>query len=172
SPAWRAPLTTCFSMCPSPCICTQYRHGGLHVDCSSRFLKNVYMPLPENTVSLSFQNNMLTNIHSGRLDKLNHIQTLNLSQNPWSCDCNIAYLKHWMEDNPNVVVTGATCQSPLHCQRMPIIQLTGNEFASCGGRQHVDCQGFFANTVIMMSLMLLIIILVAWAASVSKENAS
>ncbi|XP_041128881.1 platelet glycoprotein IX-like [Polyodon spathula] len=158
--------------CPSSCDCSLLGDEGLQVDCSSRWLKEV-PTLPDKTVLLDLQNNMLTGIQAGRFDRLHHLQRLNLSQNPLSCDCDIVYLKHWLDDNANVSVTGATCKDPASPETpTTITQLNGNEFAGCRSTNPIDCWGLLRiDLTILGVFVLLVLIPVAYLYLITKRLA-
>ncbi|KAK1158605.1 platelet glycoprotein IX-like [Acipenser oxyrinchus oxyrinchus] len=158
--------------CPASCDCSLLGDEGLQVDCSSRWLKEV-PTLPDNTVLLYLQNNMLAGIQAGRFDRLHHLQRLDLSQNPLSCDCGIVYLKHWLDDNANVSVTGATCKGPASPETLTVItQLSGNDFAGCRSTNPIDCWGLLKIDLIMLGVfVLLVLIPVAYLYWISKRLA-
>ncbi|GCC37797.1 chondroadherin-like protein [Chiloscyllium punctatum] len=58
--------------------------------------------------SLYLENNKLSNIPD--LKKFTSLHTINLSNNPWNCDCPLLHLRRWIE-NTNVKVT-AICSLP------------------------------------------------------------
>ncbi|KAL0159037.1 hypothetical protein M9458_047113, partial [Cirrhinus mrigala] len=66
--------------------------------------------LPASITELLLQNNFLTTITPGHLDQLHHLQLVDLSGNPFHCDCSI---------------------HPAELAQRPIDKLTDADFASC-----------------------------------------
>ncbi|XP_038667950.1 slit homolog 3 protein-like [Scyliorhinus canicula] len=97
--------------CPTSCKCTALGVRDLKVDCSSVQLKEVPV-LPESTVELHLQNNHLTTVAPGMFDKLQKLKKIDLSGNPWNCDCHLAYLKHWLEDQQLKSNSSVYCLAP------------------------------------------------------------
>ncbi|MBN3325339.1 GPIX protein, partial [Atractosteus spatula] len=155
--------------CPTPCTCTLLGTGELHVGCSSLGLHTI-PTLPDSTVSLNLQYNQLTTVAPGSFDKLRNLRTLQLSHNPWVCDCDIVYLKHWLEDNKvNVMVEEVKCAKPAHTKGRAITQLHGNEFPGCNPSRKLDCSGYFQRFMILAGIALLSLLLMAWLTWCSKR---
>ncbi len=73
------------------CRCKVLLSRGLRANCSSQGLTTV-PHLPGEITELLLQNNLLTTVTPGHLDQLHHLQLVNLSRNPFHCDCSIQYL--------------------------------------------------------------------------------
>uniref|UniRef100_A0A4W3I7P3 Platelet glycoprotein IX n=1 Tax=Callorhinchus milii TaxID=7868 RepID=A0A4W3I7P3_CALMI len=97
--------------CPDPCHCTPLSPGGLKVDCSRLGLREV-PALPENTSELYLQSNRLTAVAPGTFDKPRDLRRVELSNNPWVCDCQIAYLRQWLRGQELRMERKIRCSSP------------------------------------------------------------
>ncbi|XP_067908424.1 glycoprotein IX (platelet) [Heterodontus francisci] len=145
-------------LCPPSCQCTNLDDQGSKVDCSSKLLKEVPV-LPENTVELYLQNNHLTTVAPGTFDKLQNLRKVDLSRNPWNCDCHIIYVKHWLEDqqlnsNPSVL-----CSTPDLINGKQILNLTGNEYLACNSHESIQCKTFLHKDIWLVAASLLVCIL-------------
>ncbi|XP_031812486.1 platelet glycoprotein IX isoform X2 [Sarcophilus harrisii] len=116
--------------CPPPCDCQTLETFGLLVDCSNKGLTMV-PSLPQNTRQLYLQNNNLTSIPAGTFDHLNYIYKINVTNNPWHCNCSILYLKHWLEDHMWGILHLTKCASPAITANLSLNLLTGNELEGC-----------------------------------------
>ncbi|XP_078518409.1 platelet glycoprotein IX [Lissotriton helveticus] len=157
--------------CPLSCICTAVLRKGLEIDCSSQRLKEV-PDLPHNTIKLYLQNNSLTTVPAGRVDHLLHLQEVDVSNNPWNCDCQILYLKLWLEDQHMVHnLANVRCLTPVSAGLRPLRQLTGNELAGCRRPWPINCHEFFGRDLILIGLALLLLALMSCAVWVAKSLA-
>ncbi|XP_069353768.1 platelet glycoprotein IX [Eulemur rufifrons] len=114
--------------CPAPCTCRALETMGLWVDCRGREL--VALPaLPPHTRHLLLANNSLRSVPPGAFDPLPRLQTLDVTQNPWHCDCSLVYLRLWLEDRAPEALQQVRCASPDVAKGRPLRQLGG-----CGWR--------------------------------------
>ncbi|XP_041046683.1 glycoprotein IX (platelet) isoform X1 [Carcharodon carcharias] len=155
-------------LCPVSCQCTELGDQGLKVDCSSKHLKEV-PGLPGNTVELYLQNNYLTTIAPGMFDKLQNLRKVNLSNNPWECDCHITYLKHWLEDqqlnsNPSVY-----CSTPVLINGKQLLNLTGNEYVVCTSHELIQCKQLLYRSIWLVAAFLLVFILLLCTVCIAKH---
>ncbi|NXB06665.1 GPIX protein, partial [Cnemophilus loriae] len=155
--------------CPSPCSCRSLGEArGTRVDCSSRGL--LALPaLPRRARSLHLHNNSLASVPAGALDGLGHLQELHLGDNPWHCDCRIAYLKLWLQDFSAPALARLRCASPAHLRMKPLAQLTGNELGACKRLLPTKCLQFFWRDLVLIAAAVITLILVAWALKFSKK---
>uniref|UniRef100_A0A8D2JHT9 Glycoprotein IX platelet n=1 Tax=Sciurus vulgaris TaxID=55149 RepID=A0A8D2JHT9_SCIVU len=117
--------------CPAQCSCQALESMGLRVDCVGRGL--VALPaLPAHTRQLLLTNNSLRTVPPGAFDHLPQLQTLEVAHNPWHCDCDLTYLRLWLEDRMPEALLDAHCASPGRAARHPLGQLTGYQLGSCG----------------------------------------
>jgi hypothetical protein len=76
--------------------------------------------------TLSFEGNALTSLPEtakGVLDKLN---TVNIQNNPWICDCKLAWLQDWVNNNANKLqgsINDIKCHAPLGFENIPLIRV-------------------------------------------------
>uniref|UniRef100_UPI00398EC3DB platelet glycoprotein IX n=1 Tax=Pristiophorus japonicus TaxID=55135 RepID=UPI00398EC3DB len=155
-------------LCPVSCRCTKLSDQGFKVDCSAKHLKEVPV-LPENTIELYLQNNHLTTVAPGMFDKLQNLRKIDLSGNPWNCDCHIGYLKHWLEDqklNSNLPVL---CSAPVLINGKQILDLTGNEYPACKSHELIQCNLFLDRDIWLFAASLLVLILLLCAAYIAKH---
>ncbi|XP_078065840.1 platelet glycoprotein IX [Mustelus asterias] len=154
--------------CPSSCQHTELGGQDLKVDCSFRHLKEV-PAVPENTVELYLQNNHLTTVAPGTFDKLQNLRKIDLSGNPWNCDCRITYLKHWLEDQQLKPNPPVCCASPALINGKRLLNLTGNEYAVCPGRESIQCKPFLYRDIWLVVAFLLVLILLLCTVCMAKH---
>ena len=69
---------------------------------------------------VTLHDNKLTSLSQGVFDFLKNLNHLDLSNNPWECDCSITWLKVWLDSRPaNFVLDNAnttSCSSPQDVQ--------------------------------------------------------
>ncbi|XP_054831356.1 platelet glycoprotein IX isoform X3 [Eublepharis macularius] len=122
--------TSYASSCPDVCTCSPSNSQPLKVDCSFRELETLPL-IPNSTQELYLQHNNLESIPAGAFDYLQGLNVINLSSNPWHCDCGLWYLKNWMEDQAGGLhSSGVKCSSPPSLRQKPMSELT-NELTSC-----------------------------------------
>ncbi|XP_032893111.1 platelet glycoprotein IX-like [Amblyraja radiata] len=155
-------------LCPVPCECTELRDHGFRVDCSSKLLKEIPV-LPENTIELYLQENHLTTVAPGKFDKLQNLRKLNLSSNPWNCDCHIAYLKHWLEDQKLISDSSVLCSTPAVINGKHILNLTGNEYPACKNHELILCKLIIHRNIGIFAVSLLVFLLLACAVHIAKH---
>ncbi|KAM8930752.1 uncharacterized protein RCH25_006718 [Pelodytes ibericus] len=158
--------------CPPLCDCRPIERKGLDVDCSHRKLKAL-PELPENTIKLHLQSNSLTSVPTGIFDPLMNLEMVDLSDNPWSCDCNFFYLKVWLESNEDLVINFANvrCATPASISQVPFQNLSGNEFQDCKKRWPIHCEGFFVRDLYLIGLAVSLLIMMSYAYRISKRLA-
>uniref|UniRef100_A0A8C4QK08 Glycoprotein Ib platelet subunit beta n=1 Tax=Eptatretus burgeri TaxID=7764 RepID=A0A8C4QK08_EPTBU len=112
--------------CPSPCTCTWSK-----VDCSSKSQASLPDTLPRYMTDLMLNNNTLKNIPPGTFDIFDHLEHLELNDNPWHCDCNIAYMRSWMIKNENrEQFKRVKCSSPEPLRGRVIMYLQPEELSA------------------------------------------
>ncbi|NWV18465.1 GPIX protein, partial [Origma solitaria] len=155
--------------CPSPCSCTPLAGAqGTRVDCSSRGLRSL-PALPRRTRSLLLNNNSLASIPAGALDSLGGLQELDVSHNPWHCDCRILYLRQWLQDSAAPALAALRCASPAALRAQPLAQLTGNELGGCKSLLPTKCLQFFWRDLALIAAAVITLLLAVWALKVSRK---
>ncbi|XP_068940622.1 platelet glycoprotein IX [Petaurus breviceps papuanus] len=145
--------------CPLPCDCQALETFGLMVDCSNRGLTTV-PALPNTTRHLYLQNNNLSSIAAGTFDHLSYVYRVDVTGNPWHCDCSILYLKLWLEDHTENILHLTRCASPAITASLSFSQLTGNELEGCREQLYPDqYHVFFWGDLVLIVLSVLSIIL-------------
>lgn len=135
-PAWAALLLLWTAVqaaedCPAACSCRTLGTMGLEVDCQSRGLAAL-PALPAHTRHLLLANNSLRSVPPGAFDHMLQLQTLQLANNPWHCDCGLTYLRLWLQDRAQGELPRVRCASPGHASGRALSQLSGSELGACG----------------------------------------
>uniref|UniRef100_UPI00358F48B9 platelet glycoprotein IX n=1 Tax=Myxine glutinosa TaxID=7769 RepID=UPI00358F48B9 len=115
------------------CTCTKESKSTKYVDviCQRSNPKMFFENIPAFTKSLKFNEAGLTYLPNGALDRLHHLEEVDFHKNPWHCDCNIIYLRQWLEDNMAISKGHPTCGTPNKLETTRVKDLTGNEFENC-----------------------------------------
>uniref|UniRef100_A0A8C2CJZ0 Glycoprotein IX (platelet) n=1 Tax=Cyprinus carpio TaxID=7962 RepID=A0A8C2CJZ0_CYPCA len=146
------------------CRCKTLLSLGLRVNCSSQGLRSV-PHLPAEITELLLQNNLLTTITPGHLDRLHHLQLVNLSGNPFHCDCSIQYLRQWLQRNKAISVM-PVCASPTELAHRSIDELTDADFVSCVSGH---CFEWVYNVILCLMLCFLIGLLL-WCLQLARNS--
>ncbi|KAK2885973.1 hypothetical protein Q8A67_016810 [Cirrhinus molitorella] len=146
------------------CSCVTLPSSGLRVNCSSQGLRSIPQ-LPISITELLLQNNLLTTITPGHLDQLHDLQLVNLSGNPFHCDCSIQYLSQWLKRNKAANVM-PVCASPAELAQRSIDALTDADFTSCVSDY---CFGWVYNGILCFMLCFLIGLLL-WCLQLARNS--
>ncbi|XP_006135002.1 platelet glycoprotein Ib beta chain [Pelodiscus sinensis] len=136
--------------CPSPCSCSTNI-----INCMSKELTESSLPasFSPSTQMIYLNNNHLTSIPSGLLDNLKNLQVLHLWGNPWECDCDILYLRSWLQWQQNrTLYQNVLCASPEHLQGRVIAYLSEDEIIS-------TCQFWYCSIALISQVCLFLLIL-------------
>ncbi|XP_018412672.1 PREDICTED: platelet glycoprotein IX-like [Nanorana parkeri] len=156
-------------LCPTSCSCSAIETHGLIVNCNSRHLKTV-PDLPITTVKLYLQNNLMTTVPPGALDHLVSLQEVDISGNPWNCDCNILYLKAWLDSQPvQRNHANVQCATPQSASMKAFQNLTGNEMPRCGKPWPIKCKRFFVRDLYMNALAVVVLIFMSYIARMARK---
>ncbi|XP_040272264.1 platelet glycoprotein Ib beta chain [Bufo bufo] len=137
--------------CPSPCSCS----SGI-VDCSYKDLTSTSLPssFPTSTQVIRLDQNNLLFIPNGLLDHLPNLREVYLEHNPWHCDCDILYLRSWLQgQQKKSLYRDVTCASPEPLEGRVIMYLTEDELVT-------TCQYWYCNLALISQLCLFIFIVV------------
>ncbi|KAM5148639.1 platelet glycoprotein IX [Mantella aurantiaca] len=156
-------------LCPPACSCGVIETHGLIVNCSSRHLTNV-PDLPIITVKLYLQNNVITTIPPGALDHLVSLQEVDVSRNPWNCDCSILYLKAWLAAQPvQRNPANVQCATSQLASMKAFQNLTGNEMPRCGRPWPIKCKRFFVRDLYINGLAVVVLIFMSYIARMARK---
>ncbi|XP_041079744.1 platelet glycoprotein Ib beta chain-like isoform X1 [Polyodon spathula] len=161
--------------CPHPCFCSKGT-----IDCSSQSLTAESLPegFPVNALELRLNDNKLTTVPSGLFDRLGKLRAVSLDGNPWSCDCEILYLRAWLlkQENRTLYKTVA-CNSPDSLKGRLVMYLAEDEVQS--GCQYGYCNVAFVFQVVLFvliavqaALLLLVIVFLRRFERISSEAKS
>uniref|UniRef100_A0A8C5QR38 Glycoprotein IX platelet n=1 Tax=Leptobrachium leishanense TaxID=445787 RepID=A0A8C5QR38_9ANUR len=154
-------LQTLFAeACPSSCSCTAIERKGIALNCSFRKLKAL-PEIPVNTIKLFLKNNDLTSVPPGYFDDLTYLDEVDLSSNPWHCDCGIFYVKIWLESQiiPKNI-ENVRCATPTTLSSVPIQNLSGNEIQGCQTSWPIECEEFFVRDLYLIGLAVILTIMI------------
>ncbi|XP_053326768.1 polycystin-1 [Spea bombifrons] len=125
--------------CPDNCTCTNFTvNSPCLVNCSARGLLEA-ASAPANVTTLDLSDNNITTLDKGLFEQLENLQELDLSGNSWVCDCHLAWLPRWAEDQGvTVLETNSTlCAQPSGVSGHPLFNVSfaratcGADFISC-----------------------------------------
>ncbi|XP_063820602.1 platelet glycoprotein Ib beta chain [Pseudophryne corroboree] len=139
------------SACPSPCSCS----AGI-VDCSYHGLLTKSLPasFPSSTQVIRLEKNNLISIPNGLLDNLPDIREVYLQHNPWHCDCDIMYLRSWLQgQQKRGLYRDVTCVTPEPMKGRVIMYLSEDELVT-------TCQYWYCNLALVSQFCLFIFIVV------------
>ncbi|XP_075686667.1 polycystin-1 isoform X2 [Rhinoderma darwinii] len=116
--------------CPGNCTCA---NDSCMVNCSGAGLLDLET-VPANVTVLDLSNNSIETLDRRIFDQLQNLTELNLSDNPWLCDCRMSWLPLWAAENG---VSLEQADSTL-CDGPPVVSgqlLLNASFskATCGG---------------------------------------
>ncbi|KFQ63921.1 platelet glycoprotein Ib beta chain [Pelecanus crispus] len=136
-------------ICPVPCKCATNI-----IDCTSKGLTVAELPVAfrpsAEIIHLSY--NRLTSVPNGLFDNLKSLQVVYLQGNPWECNCDILYLRSWLQWQQNrTLYRDVRCTSPAHLQDRIIAYLTEDEIIS-------TCQYWYCSLALFSQLCLFILL--------------
>ncbi|NXD78918.1 GP1BB protein, partial [Halcyon senegalensis] len=142
-------LPCVIATCPVPCKCATNI-----IDCTSKGLTVEKLPAAfrpsAEIIHLGY--NKLTSIPSGLFDNLQSLQVVYLQGNPWDCNCDILYLRTWLQWQQNrTLYRDVRCTSPAHLQDRIIAYLTEDEIVS-------TCQYWYCSLALLSQLCLFILL--------------
>ncbi|KFV95570.1 Platelet glycoprotein Ib beta chain, partial [Eurypyga helias] len=135
--------------CPVRCKCATNI-----IDCTSKDLTVAKLPAAfrpsAEIIHLAY--NRLTYIPSGLFDNLRSLQVVYLQGNPWECNCDILYLRSWLQWQQNrTIYRDVRCASPARMQDRIIAYLTEDEIIS-------TCQYWYCSLALLSQLSLFILL--------------
>ncbi|KAK7128342.1 hypothetical protein R3I94_016798 [Phoxinus phoxinus] len=139
-------------------------YTAVRVNCSSTGLRALPQ-LHASITDLLLQNNLLTGVSPGHLDMLPDLQRLDLSGNPFHCDCAVLYLRQWLQRNEAVSVS-PVCASPPELAHRPIAELTDADLPSCASD---PCSEWLYDAV-LCSMLCFLIALLLWCVQLARNS--
>nr|XP_033812331.1 platelet glycoprotein Ib beta chain [Geotrypetes seraphini] len=158
--------------CPSPCHCNFNT-----VYCNNMELTEESLPVafPPSTDVIHLSHNVLKALPNGIFDGLLDLREVYLQHNPWTCDCNILYLRSWLQKQQNrKLYRDVVCSSPPTLRGRLIMYLTEDEVLATCQYWHCNlaliCQlCLFIFIILQAILLLLVIIFLRRFQKISKE---
>ncbi|KAH0631741.1 hypothetical protein JD844_019498 [Phrynosoma platyrhinos] len=91
------------------------------------------------TLVRDLSNNRISTLEDGIFDNLFNLSEINLSSNPFLCDCNLAWLPRWLEErNVKVAHASATkCAQPPEVANLPLFNVSFIDI-TCGA-DYIGC---------------------------------
>lgn len=77
-----------------------------------------------NLQSLKINSNCLRSVPESTFDSLARLRSLDLTDNPWTCRCDILYLYRWLLSGGARMAAGIMCTEPSHLARHVLLNLT------------------------------------------------
>ncbi|XP_006157460.1 slit homolog 1 protein [Tupaia chinensis] len=105
------------------------RIGCIHND-SFTGLRNVRL--------LSLYDNQISAIAPGAFDTLQSLSTLNLLANPFNCNCQLAWLGHWLRKR-RIVTGNPRCHNPDFLRQIPLQDVAFPDFRCEEGQEESSC---------------------------------
>ncbi|XP_053783993.1 polycystin-1 isoform X3 [Desmodus rotundus] len=145
--------------CAPPCLCIPAPGAACRVNCSGHGLRTLGPPLhiPADATALDvshnllrvldarllanlsalteldISNNKISTLEEGTFANLFNLSEINLSGNPLECDCGLAWLPRWAEEQQVRVVQpeAATCAGPGPLAGLPLLRVPMSD-SGCG----------------------------------------
>ncbi|XP_075035423.1 polycystin-1 isoform X2 [Mixophyes fleayi] len=116
--------------CPGNCTCD---NDSCLVNCSGAGLL-VLETVPANVTLLDLSNNSIEALDKGLFEPLQNLTELNLSDNPWLCDCRLSWLPHWAADNGVRIeqADSTLCDRPAVVSGQRLLNASFSK-STCGG---------------------------------------
>ncbi|XP_029427248.1 platelet glycoprotein Ib beta chain [Rhinatrema bivittatum] len=154
-------LSLVLGHCPAPCHCSSNT-----VDCNSKDLTEESLPaaFPQSTKVIRLKHNSLKALPNGLFDGLLGLQEVHLQQNPWTCDCNILYLRSWIQKQQSrELYRDVVCSSPPSMRGRLIMYLTEDEVLSTCQYWHCSlaliCQICLFFFITLQAILLIFVII-------------
>uniref|UniRef100_A0A3Q1F298 LRRCT domain-containing protein n=1 Tax=Acanthochromis polyacanthus TaxID=80966 RepID=A0A3Q1F298_9TELE len=87
----------------------------------------IFSPLKKWLSTLKLAHNNLQTLPGDVFEPLTKLKKLDLSNNPWSCDCNLVDFYSWMKANADKLTNKVVCQHPEHLNGMEVISLVEDQ---------------------------------------------
>uniref|UniRef100_A0A7E4ZYZ5 Glycosyltransferase family 92 protein n=1 Tax=Panagrellus redivivus TaxID=6233 RepID=A0A7E4ZYZ5_PANRE len=97
--------------------------------------KDLFKDLQELRV-LSIYKNKIRSIENGTFDSLKSIKALHLSENPYICDCNMAWMAEFLSQRQLLDNSGVKCAAPKRMIDMPLSR-ANSEMFKCKGSEYL-----------------------------------
>uniref|UniRef100_A0A3Q4H2P5 Si:ch211-191d15.2 n=1 Tax=Neolamprologus brichardi TaxID=32507 RepID=A0A3Q4H2P5_NEOBR len=107
------------SPCPTGCCCP-----GFLVLCESLGLRSLPRSVPLSTSELSLSHNLLARFPRGLPPSLESLQSVDLTNNLWVCECDILYLYRWLLSGRLKMATDIVCTEPDHLAHRLLLNLS------------------------------------------------
>ncbi|XP_076373140.1 uncharacterized protein LOC143257975 [Tachypleus tridentatus] len=118
----------------------------------SEIENGAFFPIKNSLRWLYLQSNRLATLHKNTFEHIfQYLEILDVHNNPFLCDCNIAWFREWMKRNGSVVVSmprETRCESPKDLKGFPIADAPSDEFR--------DCSTTSSSSLVFPSILLLI----------------
>uniref|UniRef100_A0A3B5MEI8 LRRCT domain-containing protein n=1 Tax=Xiphophorus couchianus TaxID=32473 RepID=A0A3B5MEI8_9TELE len=124
--------------CPDKCLCSLET-----VKCQNQDFVEMPPSLPANTKSLFLSElylsgNEMEYVHAGAFKNLPNLVRLDLTGNPWRCNCYISDLLAWLKDSTQVVdKIELTCADPEAVRHRPLLQVQQSQLTCTGDMERV-----------------------------------
>ena len=108
--------------------------------------------------SLTLHNNLLVELDAKLLDEIDlnnrYLTNITLSENPWSCPCDNATFKNWIQSHADVILNTVD----IRCNDTSILTLPDEHFICYDQRRHIFVKDFLIGPLTAVTFIFLLVL--------------